>query len=150
MSQSADITNRDQLRNLLLSLQPDAQPLWGKMKAQQMVEHLIDQVQWTNGKKVCTCDRPAHEAAKSKQLMIYTDAQIPKNVFLEELPVSYLYTDIPASINQLMTELDDFDRYFQTAGITAMHGGFGPMNYQEWIIWHNKHFTHHLKQFGLL
>src|SRR4051812_1825116 len=116
MSQTIDITNRQELRRILSTLKPDALPLWGKMKPQQMVEHLVDQVQWTNGKKITTCDRPPEEAEKGKQKMIYTDAGIPKNVFLEELPADYLYSDIPAAIDQLMTELDDFDQYFKTPG----------------------------------
>jgi hypothetical protein len=150
MNQNVDITNREELRRILSVLEPDAVPLWGKMKPQQMVEHLVDQVQWTNGKKITTCDRPPEEAEKGKQKMIYTDAEIPKNIFLEDLPVHYLYADIPAAIDQLMVELDDFDQYFKLPGITAIHGGFGPMTYQEWIIWHGKHFGHHLRQFGLL
>jgi len=150
MNHTIDITNREELRRLLSVLEPDAAPLWGKMKPQQMVEHLVDQVQWTNGKKITTCDRPPEEAEKGKQKMIYTDALIPKNVFLEELPADYLYPDIPAAIGQLMVELDDFDQYFKAPGAIAIHGGFGPMTYKEWIIWHGKHFGHHLMQFGLL
>ncbi|WP_183560235.1 DUF1569 domain-containing protein [Mucilaginibacter sp. SP1R1] len=145
-----DITDRTQLRSLLLSLDPDAVPLWGKMKPRQMVEHLVDQVEWTNGKKILTCDRPAEQAYKGKMQMVYTDLEIPKNVFLEKLPEHYKYADIPAAVNQLMAELDAFDQYFKEPGATAIHGGFGPMNHQEWLIWHGKHFTHHLKQFGLI
>jgi len=26
----------------------------------------------------------------------------------------------------------------------------GKLNYKEWIIFHNKHFTHHFKQFELI
>ncbi|MGF7038731.1 DUF1569 domain-containing protein [Mucilaginibacter lappiensis] len=150
MKQSVDITNREELRKLLLLLDPQTVPLWGKMKPQQMVEHLVDQVEWTNGKKIPTCDRPADEAYRSKQVMIYTDAEISKNVFLENLPESYKYADIETAIDQLMKELDAFDQYFKEPGTTAIHGGFGPMNYKEWLIWHGKHFAHHFKQFGLI
>jgi hypothetical protein len=67
-----------------------------------------------------------------------------------DLPDHHQYPDIEAAINQLMTELNDFDRYFKETGVTAIHGGFGPMDYNEWVIWHNKHFTHHLRQFNLI
>ncbi|MDR6944592.1 DUF1569 domain-containing protein [Mucilaginibacter pocheonensis] len=150
MEQPIDITNRTLLRKLLLSLDENAVPLWGKMKPRQMVEHLVDQVEWTNGKKTPTCDRPAEEAYQSKQYMVYTDAEIPKNVFLENLPDDFKYPDMETAIDQLMKELDDFDQYFKQPGTTAIHGGFGPMNHQEWLIWHGKHFTHHFKQFGLI
>jgi hypothetical protein len=150
MKQSVDITNRTELCRLLLSLDPRTVPLWGKMKPQQMVEHLVDQVEWTNGKKIPTCDRPADEAYQSKQVMVYTDAGIPKNVFLENLPENYTYPHIEAAIHALMLELDAFDQYFKEPGIIAIHGGFGPMNHKEWLIWHGKHFAHHFKQFGLI
>ena len=150
MSPFIDINNRELLKELLCSLSPDAKPLWGKMTPQQMVEHLIDQVQYTNGKKSGTCDRATDAAAESKARGIYTDQRIPKNIVLGSLPDHCEYDNLSAAINQLMTELDIFDLYFKMPGAFAMHGGFGPLDYHEWQIWHNKHFTHHMVQFGLL
>ncbi len=141
--------NRTNLQELLLSLSPDAKPLWGNMKPQQMVEHLAQSVVYTNGKKVTTCDRSPEEALKRKQFMIYTDAVMPKNIVLEALPATYAHANIPAAVNQLLAELTDFDQYFSEPGITSIHSGFGPMDHSEWLIWHSKHFTHHLVQFGL-
>jgi len=114
-----------------------------------MVEHLIDQVQYTNGTKVPTCDVSEEEAYKRKRRGIYTDAEIPKNVVLGSLPEDLEYESMEAAINQLMAELEAFDHYFKEQGRTVLHGGFGPMNYHEWQTWHGKHFTHHFKQFGL-
>lgn len=149
-NQFIDITNRKELKQLLLALDPSTLPLWGKMTAQQMVEHLAEQVRWSNGKKVATCDQPADAAAAGKQKMIYTDAAIPKNIFLETLPEQYACANICEAIDQLMSELNDFDNYFKTRGVTTVHGGFGPMSQHEWLVWHGKHFTHHLVQFGLV
>ncbi|MBK0380613.1 DUF1569 domain-containing protein [Mucilaginibacter segetis] len=150
MNQFIDITDRAALLNLLSRLKPDTLPLWGKMTPQQMVEHMIRQVRFTNGKLKSTLDVPLAEAAKSKQLWIYTDAQIPRNVVLGTLPPQYEYADICDAINQLMQELDAFNTYFKTPDATAIHGGFGALTHDEWLVWHNKHFTHHLKQFGLI
>jgi hypothetical protein len=150
MSQLVDTANREVLHRLLLQLDVDAKPLWGKMTPQQMVEHLIENVQYANGTLIPTCRRTADEAYNAKQLSIYTDVQIPKNLFLGPLPDEYCYADLQTAIKQLMVDLDIFDQYFKTPGTTAIHGGFGPMDYNEWVIWHSKHFTHHLKQFGLL
>ncbi|WP_449440649.1 DUF1569 domain-containing protein [Pedobacter steynii] len=66
------------------------------------------------------------------------------------MPDQLIYQDLPTAIHQLMIELDDFDQHFSKAGTLVIHGGFGPMNYKEWCIWHSKHFLHHLKQFGLI
>ncbi|MDN3547155.1 hypothetical protein [Mucilaginibacter aquaedulcis] len=147
---SVDITNRALLREQLLSLDPDTAPLWGNMKAQQMVEHLVDQVQWTNGKKTPTCERPADEAHQRKMLMVYSDMLIPQNIFSGHLPENYQYSSMVAAINALVQELDAFDQYFLQPGAVAIHGGFGPMNHEEWLIWHGKHFAHHFTQFGLI
>jgi hypothetical protein len=145
-----DKNNRRQLFNLLQKLKPAMPPLWGKMKAQQMVEHLITNVQYTNGRLTFTCELPPEEANRSKQVMFYTNAQMPRNIVLEDLPANYAYPSLPAAIEQLMQELDTFDHHFETPGITEDHLGFGSMNHHEWLIWHSKHFTHHFKQFGLL
>ncbi|WP_118976064.1 DinB family protein [Taibaiella koreensis] len=150
MTQFFDINNRTKLRELLLSLDPQATPVWGKMTPQQMIEHLVDQVEWTNGKKIPFCERPADEAYQSKMRMVYSDAEIGRNVVFNSLPEHYQYPDIPTAVDQLMNELEVFDRYFEQPGITAIHGGFGPMDHHEWLIWHGKHFTHHLKQFGII
>jgi hypothetical protein len=141
--------NRKNLERLFRQLQPDTIAIWGKMTPQQMVEHLIDQVQYTNGKKVPFCEVPDEQAELAKQANIYSPLEIPRNVTRGELPKKLIYPDLPTAIQQLMNELGDFDKYFSRPGTTAIHGAFGPMNYKEWLIWHRKHFTHHLNQFGL-
>ena len=150
MNQFVDITNRRVLYRMLLMLDSSAQPLWGKMKPQQMIEHLVTEVQYTNGTKIPTWDGPNENTAARKQRGIYTDVEIPHNIYLEDLPDAPTYPDLETAINQLMRELDTFDRYFNTNDVKVIHGGFGPLDYYEWIIWHGKHFTHHLKQFGVI
>jgi oxepin-CoA hydrolase/3-oxo-5,6-dehydrosuberyl-CoA semialdehyde dehydrogenase len=150
MNRLVDKSNRNELRELLLTLDAATHPLWGKMKPQQMVEHLVDEVKYSNGKKVATCDLPAEAANQSKQKWIYTDAVIPRNLVVVDIPEEYEFEDIETAISQLMHELNSFDHYLDRPGVTAVHGGYGPMNYDEWVIWHNKHFMHHLKQFNLI
>lgn len=149
MAKFLDISNRTELQSLLAELNPDAVPLWGKMKPQQMVEHLIDQVRYTNGTKIPTCDVLEEEAYQRKQKGLDLQYEIPRNIILGTLPEIYEYGNLETAINQLMKELELFDDHFKEPRKTELHGGFGPMNYQEWQIWHGKHFTHHFKQFGL-
>lgn len=150
MAFTINITNRQQVHNLLLQLRPETQPLWGAFTAQHMVEHLVEQVEYTNGKKIGTCDRSPEDAQRSKQIGVYTDAPIPRNIVLDPPPVGFRYPDLATAITRLMQELSDFDIYFQNPAATSIHGGFGPMTGPEWRIWHSKHFTHHFRQFGLL
>nr|WP_294941417.1 hypothetical protein [uncultured Mucilaginibacter sp.] len=150
MSKFIDINDRSALRDALAKLSAATKPVWGKMTARQMVEHLIEQVEYTNGKKTATLDVPPEDAEKGKQAWVYSDIEIPRNVFLKVLSIDYLYPSLQTAIEQLFKELEGFDNYFRTSGATIIHGGFGPLNHAEWLIWHGKHFTHHLKQFGLI
>jgi oxepin-CoA hydrolase/3-oxo-5,6-dehydrosuberyl-CoA semialdehyde dehydrogenase len=149
MSQFVDITNRKQLNSLLQKLHADTTPLWGKMNAQQMVEHLVQQIEYSNGKKITACEVSEEEAAREKEKWIYTNAEIPKNLILGPLP-ALRYANLEAAIRHLHQELVDFEEYFTEPGITSIHAGYGAMDYNEWLIWHSKHFKHHFKQFGLL
>ncbi|KIO75056.1 hypothetical protein TH53_22635 [Pedobacter lusitanus] len=148
--QLVETSNRKHLASLFFQLNANSVPVWGKMRPQQMVEHLIDQVQYTNGKKIPYCEVPEEQALLAKQANIYTDLEIPRNVMFGEISDKLIYPDLSTAIHQLIIELADFDQYFRKPGSMAIHGGFGPMNYDEWIIWHSKHFKHHLKQFDLL
>jgi hypothetical protein len=118
------------------------------MKPQQMVEHLIDQVRYTNGKKIPSCNWPSAEAEKNKRKAF--DAEISRNFFLETLPDHYEFESLEMAIEKLLEELTNFDIYFEKSGATAVHGSFGAMNYDEWVYWHGRHFYHHLKQFNLI
>lgn len=103
-SRLLEAANRKQLQTLLLRLQPNAPASWGKMTTQQMLEHLIEQVQYTNGKKQPFCDVSEEAAKIAKQAYIYTTLEIPKNVVLGELLEKLIYRDIPTSVKQLMTD----------------------------------------------
>ncbi|MBE7177646.1 MAG: DUF1569 domain-containing protein [Mucilaginibacter polytrichastri] len=146
----AAAAHRDYLFSLLGTLHADTRPLWGNMRAQQMIEHMIDQVQYTNGTQIPTCDFPPEEAAQKKAQMLAEDTGIPKNVKLGELPEKHLLPDLDTAIAQLMRELDAFDAFLAPPGSTVIHGAYGPMDHAEWVIWHSRHLRHHLKQFGAL
>jgi len=144
------ITNPEQIHQLLKSLHEDTAPLWGKMNARQMVEHLIEQTRYTNGTFEPTLDFPLDEAIQRKQRAKQNDGPMTRNVNLGPLPSNYEFPDLQSAIDQLMIELVRFDTHFATPGTLAIHGGFGPMDREEWVWWHNKHFTHHFTQFGLI
>ena len=143
-------TNREKLQELFTGLRTDIIPLWGKMNPQQMVEHLVDEVQWTNGKIQRICTNPEEEAEGGKQLMVYSDILMPRNFYAGDLPCTFSYPCLQSALQQLAVELDDFDQYFRIPGAKATHPLFGPLNYMEWLIWQNKHFSHHLRQFQML
>lgn len=145
-----DISNHKEIYRLLILLDAHTIPLWGKMKAQQMVEHLIGQVRYTNGKLIPYCELPAEEAYRLKTTMLGPEGKISRNVVRETLPETYEFAGLNEAVKALMNELAVFETYFSKPGQTAIHGAFGAMDYSEWLIWHGKHFTHHFKQFWLI
>ncbi|RFZ95005.1 hypothetical protein D0C36_05615 [Mucilaginibacter conchicola] len=121
------------------------------MNAQQMVEHLIDQVRYTNGVKTPVDTGLPPDFAERKQRGLNLSYDFPRNIILGTLPEDYEYDDIETAKQQLVKEVETFHRYFAAnPGLEVLHGGFGIMNYNEWVIWHGKHFTHHFKQFGII
>ena len=61
-----DITDRENLNSLLSALQPEAPALWGRMNAQNMIEHLVEAVEYTNGKRVADLRFPAEQSKQAK------------------------------------------------------------------------------------
>src|SRR4029078_10394772 len=147
-----DITDRKKLNSLLTNLQAGTPALWGIMNAQNMIEHLVEAVEYTNGKRVADLRFPAEKANKQRQELVHSDFVIPIEVrgYLPDATKTKRFKDLGSAILELNNELNAFEHFFKPEGVTAVHFEFGSMNYKEWIIWHGKHFTHHFKQFGLL
>ena len=148
-----DITDHNALEKLLADLRPDTQPAFGVLDAQGMVEHLITSVAYTNGKFRTELEADPEIAKMRKQQFIYSDIKMPKGLTTpgDDSQTGHSCLSLESAITKLLRELREFDLHFAAnPGITEMHPGMGAFNYGEWVIFHNKHFTHHLEQFGLL
>ncbi len=149
-----DINKRDELNGLLVSLFEDTEAQWGLMKPQHMIEHLIKTMEFSNGKLQLAQKSTEQEANAAKAFIIYTEAEMSKGLkssTLGDVPDPFRFSSLDEAKRILNDELDNFNSYFEkNASATFIHPRLGSLNYQEWIILHNKHFTHHFKQFGLL
>ena len=147
-----DITNRSALNQLLTSLHSETLANWGRLKAQNMIEHLTEAVEYTNGKRIAKLAVSEEEAILQKHSKVNGDFLIPKFAkgFLPDATEHVRCADLPSAIHELYSELDAFEYYFRVEGRTAIHPAFGPMDYKEWLLWHGKHFAHHFMQFGLV
>jgi hypothetical protein len=66
------------------------------------------------------------------------------------LPV-LVYKSLEEAIQELVACLDKFHAYYVTnKNNKHMNPVFGLLNYEEWLMFHTKHFSHHFKQFELL
>lgn len=150
-----NINNREDLRNLLSQLESETPALFGIMTAQHMIEHLTLVTGFSNGKLHVTTQYPEEKIEKMKAIIIQSPREISKGFKSPLLPEDSLlnleYSDMNTAIEALFVALDQFDSHFRNNTTTQpVHPTFGALNHEEWVIFHNKHFTHHFKQFGLI
>ncbi len=150
----ADISNRTELTILLNKLTANSKALWGKMNAQNMIEHLANTVKLTNGKKQAILKATESEARSAKEQFIYTEIEMPKGLkssTMGDNPEPLEFENLQDAIKDLNEQLNDFEHYFKNnPDACFIHPRLGFLNHKEWIVLHNKHFTHHFKQFGLI
>jgi len=142
----------DKYINLLTKLKADTIPKWGKMSAQHMVEHLILAVQNGNGKLKLECFNPSEKLPVLKRYLL-SGGPLPQgfvNPYIGDDLQQLKFANLEETINKLKKEVENYYRFFESdpeAIITNIT--FGPLNKSEWEVFHDKHFTHHLTQFGL-
>ena len=140
---------------LLKTLPGDATGKWGKMNGQQMVEHVAAFFYVSTEKIKFPLVTPAEHLPKYKEFLLSDkefreNTKAPTSVIGEEaLPLRY------ASMNEAVENLEKSIRYFENyfkenETKLTMHPVFGELTFDEWVLLHYKHITHHLRQFELL
>lgn len=137
---------------LLNALQADAAGKWGKMNGQQMVEHVAGFFKVSTGKIKFPLVTPVEHLPKYKEFL-NSDKEFRENTkapVLPEEPLPVRYATMTESINELARDIKEFvDKFSNNDQLKTMHPVFGELNFDEWVLLHYKHVTHHLKQFGL-
>lgn len=142
----------DQYLNKLESLTTYHKPLWGKMSAQHMVEHLILAVKIGNGKLRLECFNPP-EILSALRRFLLSEKPLPKEFINPAIGPDLLpleFSSLEEAKEKLKSEIKDYIKYFKNnPDAKSVNVTFGELNKEEWDIFHQKHFSHHLKQFGL-
>ena len=140
---------------LLKNLPADTEGKWGRMNGQQTVEHVAAFFNVSAGKIKFELVTPAEHLPRYKEFLLSDkefreNTKAPLSVIGEEaLPLCYANMD--EALESLQTAIDDFVNYFKDDIFkTSLHPVFGELNFEEWILLHYKHVTHHLRQFGLI
>jgi len=138
---------------LLTQLKADEKGKWGKMNAQQMVEHVSDFFKISSGKiHFPVISTPEH--LEKLQAFLYSDKEFRENTkapVLPEDPFPLRCNNFDTAVMELKNEIEDFIHLFENdAGLRTSHPVFGNLNYQEWMMLHYKHTQHHARQFNLL
>ena len=59
--------------------------------------------------------------------------------------------DLESALKTLLNEIDKIGVYFiNNPEALPINPTFGPLNKEEWIRFHKKHFNHHFEQFGII
>lgn len=137
----------------LSSLTEQTVPRWGKMNAQQMVEHVADFFKVSTQKISFPLVTPSEYLFKAREFLLSDKAfrENTKAPVLPEEPFPVKQASLEIAIAELTKEVEAFFTFFQNNPTkTTLHPVFGELNFEEWILLHHKHVTHHFKQFGLL
>ncbi len=140
----------EQLENLSI----ESKPLWGIMTPQHMVEHLTQAVELSNGKLLITdCMNPPEKLSTLKRILM-SSRPLPKgfvNTVIGPELKPLLNKNLDSEKKELINQLNNFVEFFNiNPEAKPSNPTFGPLSKEEWIVFHKKHFTHHLTQFGLI
>jgi hypothetical protein len=83
-----DITNRAALNQLLTSLHSETTANWGRLKAQNMIEHLTEVVEYTNGKRIAKLQfqkKKQHDKSNRRSILTLSYQNLQKVFCLTRL-----------------------------------------------------------------
>lgn len=148
--------NRRNIQKLLNGLTENTKPNWGKMTAQQMLEHLETTLLYSIGEpEVEKCFTP-EEHLEKYQDSLYNHRKMPKDFpapFLPEdgtLP-ELKYKNLEQAKEKILENLQKYQIYYrENPEAEHMHFVFGKLNKEMMELMHRKHFTHHFEQFNLI
>lgn len=143
---------RNEFTGLLSQLTADTQRRWGKMAAQQMIEHMSYSLRQANGKDIYELVTPEEQVPKMQAFLMSEKPfkENTPNVLIGEDTIPNNRANIADAITELREELDHFfDVFDKEPNKKIMNPFFGELNYEMWVQLLHKHAWHHLNQFGI-
>ena len=144
--------NLETMLSALSRLSNSNKPLWGKMNAQEMVEHLSDMLMMARGTGNFTIDVDAETIARRQQFLL-SDKEMAKNIavpFTKEL-IELRNEELELAVDEFTDEwLNFIELYENNPDASVVHPYYGALDFNLWLKMHDKHFMHHFKQFGLI
>jgi hypothetical protein len=143
---------KSRVGQLFRSIKSEAMPHFGKMKPQQMMEHLVESIGHSYGHNPPTLQTPVEKLPGFLQFLRSEKQFKPNtpNALLPAEPAPVYLLNLEEALDQLDLSLYRFfDRFSGRETETEVHAFFGPLHYHDWLRMHTKHLTHHLRQFGI-
>lgn len=150
-------TKADFLQNnfiqLLSSLTADTRGIWGKMNAQQMVEHFSDAFRIASGTMSNINLLTPEDHIEKMQSFLRSSKPFRENTksaLLPDEPNPPKHKHMEDAIAELIFESDIFfNRFKGDKNLQTLNPFFGWLNYDDNILLLYKHALHHLVQFRL-
>jgi oxepin-CoA hydrolase / 3-oxo-5,6-dehydrosuberyl-CoA semialdehyde dehydrogenase len=137
----------------IAKLPEEATSLWGKMTAQDMIEHLIWAFECSIGSIEVPCRTPENLLERAKRFL-YDNRPTPqnfKNPLLGDNPLPHRYSTYSEARSILLNNIDAFKKYYnEHPEALHTHPVFGLLGAEEWQRSQYKHCYHHLLQFGII
>ena len=139
--------------NLLKQLQPNDKALWGMMKPQYMIEHLIFIYENSIGLREIKLLVPEEKLPKF-QAFLRSNYGFSQNFKFAMLPENELVPLTHESLESAIQNLEQLiDRFFELISKedfkSTLHPYYGKLNKEDSILFQFKHTMHHLMQFDL-
>lgn len=136
---------------LLNRLDSEQHPLWGKMTAQEMIEHLTDTLKIASGEIKQKLLIPS-EKVESMQRFLETDKEMIRNIEVPFAPKERTLRNenISDAIDEFTEQWIAFEEHYENPNVTELHPFYGDLSFDQWKKLNSKHLTHHFKQFGLI
>ncbi len=145
--------NSEEINKLIKVLNEETQALFGIMTPQHMIEHLTITMKLSSSRIKIPDFEPNEKQLAQKNLLLNTSLDFPKGIKAPgstgDLP-GLKMKDLAVAKQKLIASIEEFNLYFQSnLEARTIHPRFGNLNHNEWLLFHKKHFIHHLGQFGI-
>ena len=143
---------KEQYMFLLEQINPNQEPLWGKMTYQHMLEHMMAAFQVSCQQQPVPCIHEPERVAKM-QAFLLTDIPFKENTkspLLREALEPLIYSSVEEALQQLKEAMNTyFNQYTIQEDALVFHPIFGTLDKKLNDALLYKHAVHHLKQFGV-
>lgn len=151
---ASDITfDRDAFEERLDRLEDENAPLWGKMTAQHMVEHIGTLFMLSSGRFKTEPFFDEEQMNENYKKFIESGEGFPKDLKVPggpDGPIPLRFKDINQARGKLNEAVRAFYEYFEkNPDAKLMHPVMGELNFEQWKRFHYIHTEHHLEQFDL-
>lgn len=137
--------------SILNKLDDQAQPNWGKLTPQEMVEHLTDMLKVASGEVKHKLQIPT-EKIESMQRFLETDKEMVRNIEVPFAPKERVLRNESISdvIDEFAEQWITFEEHYENEDKKEVHPFYGELSFEQWSKFNSKHLTHHFKQFSLI